>query len=310
MKKIVVPIIILCSVMLSACNDKTSQKLSSNSDFDGTVLEVNADGNMNNSDSVELGVPLSSLSPYEEPAKVAIKEQLGVKVPGEAKITSSSFDKTDSSLIFTWTVKGKNEYTDYYSVSFNNVNIKKGTGDVIYVRSQGVAASMLTEKLTVSAINSFSNMLNTHIPEGSKLVVDISAYDGERSVSFNWWEPKQDMKATVAKYCAGYEQVNSNYSDATLVLLETVEEENLLNKGKYTDNEIQEMRKSAEAFTFSKKIKTSGYARYKIETPGERGNVAFYFNLKNNKYKSAIIYVNAKGKIVGFALSANTATEN
>lgn len=303
-------ILMVCTMILSGCGAADSRKTTQTSESSGSGSKIpDEDGE----EGLEmLGVPLSSLKPFEEPGKAAIKEQLGVTVPREAQITYSEFDQSAQTLHFTWTIgEGNKEYTentDYYSVSFEKADLKKGSGNILYVRSQGADALKLTQALADSAFSKLSSMLKVSVPEEYRIVSDISSYAGVRSVLFSW-EPRKTVDVDEKKYHAGYEFVEADYTGGTLVYLESVmgageaSGESGTEKGKYTEEEIKEMKKSAEAFLSSNQFQTSGYVKYDVEHPLDKGNVLFYYRYQDEKYQTMIVYVNAKNNIVGFALS-------
>lgn len=256
------------------------------------------------SEFVPLGVPPSLLSPFLRPAKEEIKKQLGITVPDEAQVTFSAHDREEASLNMTWTLETEQGSTDYFSAAFENVNISKGTGKPVYVRSQGTAAERLVKTLASNAKKALEVTLNAPVSKDNRLVAELSAYAGERTAVLQW-EPAQNSAADATRYFAGYEQILKDYSGGTLVTLETVQEGKPLAKGVYTEKQIEGMRQTARAFLTSQEIGAAEYVRYTVETPGEKGNAAFYFSRAEKDYPTVVVYVNAKEAVSGYALSPN-----
>lgn len=215
--------VILFLFSLVGCTLKQERVVTSDFQVDETsqyidMLRDEAD-NLDNM----LEVPLSSISPYEGLAKEAINKRLGVTVQEKSEIIYSSFDESNSILNFTWYYEKGNEVIesmDYYSVAFCNVDIEKGTGEVVYVRTMGEAARTRTNSFAEDAANEFARQYNNPVPQGSRLIVDMWEWDGnDRSVIF-CWQPSNDIKTSGSMYTAGYDNVDIGFTMGDLSVLE------------------------------------------------------------------------------------------
>jgi hypothetical protein len=178
----------------------------------------------------DTNVPDELLLPYLVPAKEAIFKRLGVTVHEDAGIVFSEFDEELDMLNISWLYNGGAENEDvyqnldknrnYYSAGFNNVDLDKGTGTVVYVRTQGNTANERTETLSAQALKEFETQRGEPVPETLMLVTDMWEWDGtERSVLFTW-QQTADINMPYPTHTAGYDNVNADFTDGDLSFLE------------------------------------------------------------------------------------------
>lgn len=255
----------------------------------------------------DMQVPSEYLSAYEIPAKQAIRTHLNVEVPGDALITYSYYDETDTTLTFTWTT-GDPDYPDaYYSVSYYNAVPEEGSGELYYLYASGASIADTAELLSKVSLAAFTDLLGQQVPPDYQPTTEISYYNGNRTALFIW-EYSPDACSLSTYYSAGYEDVDPDYSDGTLTLLSVdAYEYPHWEDGPYTDAEVDAMRQAAEAFIASGPEKERNanpdYLGYTTDTPDQKGNLSFYFTPMDADYASMIVTVNPEGGILSYVLS-------
>lgn len=284
---VILLIIVVSACLLSACDNDRLYDSTNNADGEDICLEVS----------------LEELEPFLEAARMAFKEQLGINVPDQARIDYSEVYKEDTALDFAW-YDGKG--LNYYSARFRHVDLHAGTGDIIYVRTYGSDAILLTRALAVQGEEAFSQILGRSIVPDSRLEVDLSIYDdGRRSVLLSW-HPIPQLETGIDQYVAGYEDVNNTCDKGTLVLLETQPRKcRVIDEVTEQNPEVKSRRAAAELFLSNQGMEVADLLKVEKDHNKEEGQVYFCFQLTSGKYNIINVSVNADGEVTGFSLSEN-----